>query len=240
LIATREAQLLFPEIAKLDEQMQAVQRLGESLKEGTDGSTIRVLAAPALAQTVVADAAVAFSDQHPGVKLSIRSYYSDNATASIALMEADVGILYQSLPHPAIRETLLARIPLVCVGHPSLLPETETIALMELQGRELVAPDPGDPLGRLLSKRLAECAISVDQRFTAQAYHALIALAARAHCLTIVDAASAVSATLQGLRVVPIAPAIAIPVVASVAISGERSALVGGFIESCRQALKGR
>ena len=240
MIATREAQLLFPEIAKLDEQMQAVQRLGESLKEGTDGSTIRVLAAPALAQTVVADAAVAFSDQHPGVKLSIRSYYSDNATASIALMEADVGILYQSLPHPAIRETLLARIPLVCVGHPSLLPETETIALMELQGRELVAPDPGDPLGRLLSKRLAECAISVDQRFTAQAYHALIALAARAHCLTIVDAASAVSATLQGLRVVPIAPAIAIPVVASVAISGERSALVGGFIESCRQALKGR
>jgi len=92
LVPTREAQRLFPEIMKLDEQLHAVQRLADNLRGGTDESSIRVLAAPALAQTVVADAALAFAAMHPNVKLSVRSDYSATAVANIALMDADVGV----------------------------------------------------------------------------------------------------------------------------------------------------
>ena len=238
LIPTREAQLLFPEILRLDEQLQAVQRLAQNLRGGTGDSSIRVLAAPALAQTVVADAALAFQAKHPGVKLSIRADYSATAVASIALMEADVGILYHSVSHPAIKEIELAVSRLVCVGHPSMLPDAPSIELNALEGREIVGPDPADPLGRLLAKRLEELSVTVDVTITAQSYHSLVALAARSKLITIVDEVAALSARAQGLRVVPLSPVIAIPVVASVAINGERSALVEQFVETCRETLR--
>jgi DNA-binding transcriptional LysR family regulator len=238
LIPTKEAQLLFPEILRLDEQLQAVQRLAENLRGGTDDSSIRVLAAPALAQTVVADAALVFQAKHPDVKLSIRSDYSATAVASIALMEADVGILYHSVSHPAIKEIELAASRLVCIGHPSVLQDAQSIELNALEGREIIGPDPADPLGRLLAKRLEELSVTVDVTITAQSYHSLVALAARSKLITIVDEAAALSARAQGLRVVPLSPAIAIPVVASVAINGERSALVEQFVKTCQETMR--
>lgn len=63
-----------------------------------------------MAQTVVADAALAFKALHPGVKLSIRADYSATAVANIALMEADIGVLYHSVSHPAINGERSARV----------------------------------------------------------------------------------------------------------------------------------
>ncbi|SAL84818.1 LysR family transcriptional regulator [Caballeronia arvi] len=240
LIPTREAQRLFPEILKLDEQLHAVQRLADNLRGGTDESSIRVLAAPALAQTVVADAALAFGEMHPNVKLSVRSDYSATAVANIALMDADVGVLYHSVAHPAIRETELASSRLVCVGHPGVLDDADEIGLAAFDGREIIGPDPDDPLGRLLNKRFEEHAIDVRATITAQSYHSLIALAARSPLLTIVDELAALSAREIGLNVVPLAPEIAIPVVASFAISGERSALVEQFVQVCRKLMRAK
>lgn len=239
LIPTREAQRLFPEILRLDEQLQAVQRLAENLRSGTDESVVRVLAAPALAQTVVADAALEFTHLHPGVKLSIRSDYSATAVANIALMEADVGVLYHSISHPAIKETELGSSRLVCVGHPDVLDNAPSINVSLLQGREIIGPDPADPLGRLLAKRLEELSVTVRTSITAQSYHSLVALAARSRMVTIVDEVAAISARVQGMNVVPLAPEIAIPVVASVAINGERSTAVDHFIRACRKSLRG-
>jgi hypothetical protein len=42
----------------------------------------------------------------------------------------------------------------------------------------------------------------------------------------------------EGLNVVPLAPEIAIPIVASVAINGERSALAGEFIQVGRKSFR--
>jgi DNA-binding transcriptional LysR family regulator len=238
LIPTREAQRLFPEITRLDEQLNALQRLAENLRGGTDESSIRILAAPALAQTVVADAALAFSALHPQVKLAVRSDYSASAVASLALMEADVGVLYHSIAHPAIRETELASSRLVCVGHPDVLDDAGAVELAALDGREIIGPDPDDPLGRLVNQRIKEQAIDVRTKLTAQSYHSLIALAAHSRLVTIVDELSALSARELGLHVVPIEPDIAIPVVASFAISGERSALVDEFVQVCRKIVR--
>ncbi|MFM0065405.1 LysR family transcriptional regulator [Paraburkholderia aspalathi] len=238
LIPTREAQTLFPEIMRLDEQLQAVQRLAENLRGGTDGSSIRILAAPAIAQTVVVDAALAFKALHPGVKLSIRADYSATAVANIALMEADIGVLYHSVSHPAIKEIELASSRLVCVGHPDILDSAPFMEISALEGREIIGPDPADPLGRLLAKRLEELSVTVRSSVTAQSYHSLVALAARSKVVTIVDEIAALSARAQGLNVVPLAPEIAIPVVASVAINGERSALVEQFMQVCRNTFR--
>ncbi len=191
-----------------------------------------------MAQTVVADAVLAFKELHPGVKLSIRSDYSATAVANIALMEADIGVLYHSVSHPAIKETELASSRLVCVGHPDVLEKAPFMEISALEGREIIGPDPADPLGRLLAKRLEELSVTVRSSITAQSYHSLMALAARSKVVTIVDEIAALSAPDQGLNVVPLAPEIAIPIVASVAINGERSALVEQFMQVCRNTFR--
>jgi hypothetical protein len=65
-----------------------------------------------------------------------------------------------------------------------------------------------------------------------------VALAARSKVVTIIDEIAALSARAQGLNVVPLAPEIAIPIVASVAINGERSALVEQFMLVCRNTFR--
>lgn len=52
LIPTREAAALFPEIERLEQQLDAVRQLADNLKKPRD-DTLHILAAPALALTVV-------------------------------------------------------------------------------------------------------------------------------------------------------------------------------------------
>jgi DNA-binding transcriptional LysR family regulator len=238
LSPTKEALRLFPEIHKLNNQLEAVQRLAENLRGGVDDSAVRVVAAPALAQTIAADTAAAFARQYPATKISLRADYSATAVSNIALLEADIGILYHGVSHPAITEEVLAESRLVCVGPRSVLPSADAIDLAFLDGREIIAPDPGDPLGRLLSETLHERSLTVRTTITGQSYHSLITLSARSGQITIVDEVSAITAKELGLQVVPLRPAIAIPIVASVAISGERSVHTQRFVQICKDVLR--
>ncbi|MFM0053897.1 LysR substrate-binding domain-containing protein [Caballeronia grimmiae] len=138
------------------------------------------------------------------------------------------------MPITAIREIELASSRLVCVGHPDVLDDAASIDLAAFDGREILGPDPDDPVGRLLNKRFEEHALNVRTTITAQSYHSLIALAACSRLVTIVDV-SALSARAFGLNVAPLAQEIAIPVVASLRSA---ASVLRSSISSCRCAKK--
>lgn len=239
LIPTREATTLFPEIERLDRQLDAVQKLADNLRQRRD-DTLRILAAPSLAQTIVPEAVMLFKEKFPLVKISLASDYSASATISLALLEADVGIFYHSVSHPAIQEELLGMSELVAVGEPSVLPPSVEVALSQLGAFELIVPDATDPIGKLLTEALQAQSIQLDVRLTAQSYHSVVALAALSKGVGIVDAATGLSAQSQGLQIVPIKPSIEIPIVASTATSGERSVLSQHFISACKKVVERR
>lgn len=239
LIPTREATTLFPEIERLDRQLDAVQKLADNLRQRRD-DTLRILAAPSLAQTIIPEAVVLFKEKFPLVKISVASDYSASATISLALLEADVGIFYHSVSHPAIQEELLGMSELVAVGDPSVLPPSSEVGLSQLGAFELIGPDATDPIGKLLTEALQAQSIQLDVRLTAQSYHSVVALAAISKGVGIVDAATGLSAKSQGLQIVPIKPCIEIPIVASTATSGERSVLSQHFISACKKVVARR
>lgn len=239
LIPTREATTLFPEIERLDRQLDAVQKLADNLRQRRD-DTLRILAAPSLAQTIIPEAVVLFKEKFPLVKISVASDYSASATISLALLEADVGIFYHSVSHPAIQEELLGMSELVAVGDPSVLPLSSEVGLSQLGAFELIGPDATDPIGKLLTEALQAQSIQLDVRLTAQSYHSVVALAAISKGVGIVDAATGLSAKSQGLQIVPIKPCIEIPIVASTATSGERSVLSQHFISACKKVVARR
>lgn len=239
LIPTREATTLFPEIERLDRQLDAVQKLADNLRQRRD-DTLRILAAPSLAQTIIPEAVVLFKEKFPLVKISVASDYSASATISLALLEADVGIFYHSVSHPAIQEELLGMSELVAVGDPSVLPPSAEVGLSQLGAFELIGPDATDPIGKLLTEALQAQSIQLEIRLTAQSYHSVVALAAISKGVGIVDAATGLSAKSQGLQIVPIKPCIEIPIVASTATSGERSVLSQHFISACKKVVERR
>ncbi|MFJ7565482.1 LysR family transcriptional regulator [Herminiimonas sp. NPDC097707] len=239
LIPTREAATLFPEIERLDRQLDAVQKLADNLRQRRD-DTLRILAAPSLAQTIVPEAVMLFKEKFPQVRISVASDYSASATISLALLEADVGIFYHSISHPAIQEQILGMSELVAVGASSVLPPASHIGLSQLASFELIGPDPTDPVGKLLTEALQAQSIQLDIRLTAQSYHSVVALAAISRGVGIVDAVTGLSAKAQGLEIVPIKPSIEIPIVASTATSGERSVLSQHFISACKKVVERR
>lgn len=236
LIPTREAVALFPEIERLEQQLDAVRQLANNLKKPRD-DTLHILAAPALALTIVPSAVLAFNKKFPGVRIAVRSDYSAAATTSLALQEADVGILYHSLSHPAIEEQMIGMSELVLIGQPTRLPQQPTIGLDELGDFSLIGPDAADPIGKLLTQALTSQNIELDLRITAQSYHSVVALVERLDRVGIVDAATAIAARERGLRVIEIRPSIKIPIVASTASGGEESVISRYFISACRAVI---
>jgi len=237
LVPTREATTLFPEIERLDRQLEAVQQLADNLRQRRD-DTLRVLSAPSLAQTVVPEAIVKFKQRYPKVRISVASDYSASATISLALLEADVGIFYHSVSHPAIKEQLLGMSELVAVGLKTVLPPSENIQLSQLGAFHLIGPDPSDPVGKLLTQALQAQSVELDILLTAQSYHSAVSLAVATKGVGIVDAATGMTAKQLGLEVVSIHPNIEIPIVASTANSGEQSVLSQQFIAACKSVVE--
>jgi DNA-binding transcriptional LysR family regulator len=234
LAPTHEALLLFPEMQKLDLQLDAVKKMASNLKEGT-AYGMRIIAAPSLAQTIVPVAIAALQREAADLRASMRSDYSLAATASLALLEADIGILYYTPDHPGIETVELGMSHFVVVGPANWMPDARNIALEQLVGHKLIGPDPNDQIGKLFSQALESHGLNLDVRITCPFYHGLIALVEHTHGIGIVDSISATSALDRGLRVLPIYPKVGIPIVASRPNMGRRSIYVEKLITRCRE-----
>lgn len=239
LTPTKEAVTLFPEMERLDRQLDAVRQLANNLRRPRD-DTLRILAAPALAQTIVPEAVLALQRKFPGVHIMVRTDYSASAITSLALHEADVGLLYHSLTHPAIQQETLGMSELVLIGRPDSLTDSAGIGLDALGKRRLIGPDAADPVGKLLTEALIAQNLEIEILITAQSYHSVVALVERSNDVGIVDSATAISARERGLTAIPIRPRIEIPIVASFASGGEQSILSRHFISQCRTVMDTR
>ena len=239
LVATREALQLYPEMEKLDTQLGAIRKLAENLR-GERSDTLRIIAAPALAETLVADAVAEMTLRYPNAHITVRAIYSDQAAVDLALLDADIGILFHNVPHPAVREELLAMSRLMCIGPPSILPPVNAIDLAFLGEHALIGPDPDDPIGRLLAQTCRDLGIDVKSTVQALSYHSVMALAARCKRVGIVEAATAQGAEALGLRAVPLIPDVRLPVIAATALQAEGNILSRDFLDICRQVFAAR
>ncbi|GJG97990.1 LysR family transcriptional regulator [Cupriavidus pauculus] len=239
LVATREALQLYPEMEKLDAQLGAIRKLAENLR-GERSDALRIIAAPALAETLVADAVAEMTLRYPNAHITVRAIYSDQAAADLALLDADIGILFHNAPHPAVREELLAMSRLMCIGPPSVVPPVNAIDLAFLGEHALVGPDPGDPIGRLLAQTCRDLGIDVKSSVQALSYHSVMALAARCQRVGIVEAATALGAEAMGLRAVPLLPDVRLPIIAATALQAEGNVLSRDFLDICRNVFAAR
>jgi DNA-binding transcriptional LysR family regulator len=237
LVPTREAQALYPEVQRLMSQLESVRRLSQALGQG-EGSQLRVLIVPSLAVRALPDALRRFRGRYPDMPVVIRTLHSAEIARAIALQEGDVGIVYGSLPHPALHEELVATGRLVCVSQASrtAADRRTTVALEDVLREPFIRIDERDPLGAMLADQWQRLGLAPRAGITVQTHHTAMVLAEQGFGPAIIDSFTAQARRPEALHLRQILPEVPVEVRALLP-QGQRSPRpVADFIAALREA----
>lgn len=238
LVPTSEAISLYVEVQQLMAQLESVRRLSQAL--GSDQAAgLRILIVPSLAVRALPDALRIFRKLHPDVNVSIRVQHSREITQSIALQEADVGVVYGSRSHPAVQEEAIATGRLVCVskvGAPGA-DRRSTVALEEVLRTPFIRIDERDPIGTMLAEQWSRLGVAPRANITVQTHHIAMVLAEEGFGPAILDSFTARASRSSLLHVRTVLPEVAVDIKALLPNGLRSSRLVGDFIEAFRAAI---
>lgn len=240
LVPTREAQALYPEVQRMMSQLESVRRLAQALRQG-EGSQLRVLIVPSLAVRALPDALQRFRRRYPDMPVTIRTLHSSEIARAMALQEGDVGIVYGSLPHPALHEELVATGRLVSVSKASRTgaDRRTTVALEDVLREPFIRIDERDPLGAMLADQWQRLGLQPQAGITVQTHHTAMVLAEQGFGPAIIDSFTAQARRPEALHLRHILPEVPVEVRALLS-QGQRSPQpVADFIAALREATTG-
>lgn len=213
LVPTNEAHALYPEVQQLMGQLESVRRLSVALT-GEQAAGLRILIVPSLAVRALPDALQLFRKIHPQINVSIRVQHSREVTQSIALQEADVGIVYGSRAHPAVEEESIAIGRLVCVSRVGSAgaDRRSTVAMDEVLRTPFIRIDERDPIGIMLAEQWARLGVAPRANITVQTHHIAMVLAEEGFGPAILDSFTAKASRNALLHVRTLLPEVAVEI----------------------------
>jgi DNA-binding transcriptional LysR family regulator len=242
LVPTPEALALYPHVEQLFSNLDTVRRMASTLRSGADAKEIRVVSILALGHEVLPRALTLFRSKFPDVEVTFKALHSPQIISSLALQEADVGILFSATPHPALVQEVLAQAELVCIASKGMLSARQInsggIALEELAHTPVIGLETLDPLGAMLSQACRDAGAGLQATVSVQTYHSALALARHGHGAAIVDACTALSASKREVDILPLRPNISVPVHAVRPGARPGSVAVEAFTRAVRQVLQ--
>jgi len=237
LVPTREAQALYPEVQALMLQLESLRRMASALRQDQD-SPFRILIVPSLAVRALPDALRIFRKAHAGMPVSVRTLHSNDIARAMALQEADVGIVYGKLPHPALQDELVATGRLVCVSaRKTRADKRTTVTLQEVLREPFIRIDERDPLGAVLADHWSRLGLQAKAGMTVQTHHIAMVMAEQGFGPAIIDSFTAQAASGEGLQVRTLLPEVPVEIHA-VQPQGLRSPrAVADFIAAFRSVI---
>lgn len=243
LVATREAQALFPLVEKLFADLDDVRRLAANLRSSAQTHELKVLTVLAMSQSMFPVAVELFRHKFPEISLQHQALHSPQIIESLVLQDADVGYLFGSCSHPALATQCLQNIPIYCVAPKGMLDSnilsSGYIAPQDLHCLPLIALDSRDPVGRAIVALLNPEIMGKTVSITVQTHHVAIAMAHQGLGAALVEGCTAASADLHRVDVVAVEPSVHIPVLAAWSSVRPTNLAVKAFTQCMQQALAG-
>ena len=237
LVPTAEALALYPEVQKLIGQLDAVRRLAQAQKGGTT-APLRVLVVPSLAIVQLPLALRLFKQRHPTAALSIRTLHSSEIAQSLALQEADLGIVFGTQAPAGLESRCIASGRLVCVskGGVGRASPDNAVTLADVVRQPFIRMDDRDPLGGLLAQAFAHHGLQAGGEIVVQTHHTALVLAEQGFGPAIIDSFTAAARQDPALRVQPIEPEIRVGLYALQAAGTRSIQSVAALIDAFAQA----
>ncbi|CAM3561759.1 LysR substrate-binding domain-containing protein [Bordetella sputigena] len=232
LRATREADILAPDIARLSRDLESVRKLAANLRHHPRGH-LRIGCAPSLGLGVVPRAAGISRSRQPDITFSLQTHHTDELIAGLLAREIDMAVTYEPPSHPGIARIDLDRSEMVYVSRE---PGGQPVPLAAVRPDNLIAMNPHDPLGNLLQAALAEHGVGMNTALQVQTHYMACAMVEAGCGDAIVDAYSAHGISRPGLSIRRLEPPVHFHIGALVHADDPMSALHHGFVQCLRLA----
>jgi Transcriptional regulator len=227
LRATREAEILAPQVTQLTQNLSSVRRLATSLRYSQRGH-LRVGCTPALGLGLLPPAVRASRDAHPGVSFSIHTHHSAELIDGLLSRELDLVVTFATQEHPGIERMPIGQTELVHIGTRR---RSGPLDLKTWKPDNLIALDARDPTGAVLHQAMESLGVSAKVSMHVQTHYVACALAEAGCGETVVDAITGRAMLRPGMVLTRLRPRLRIPI--SVMVHGQDplSALHRSFID---------
>ncbi|OZI40129.1 LysR family transcriptional regulator [Bordetella genomosp. 5] len=235
LVATREAEILTPEVARLNQDLNSVRRLAASLRDSPNGH-LRVGCAPALGLGLLPGVIRASRDAQPGITFDIHTHHSAELVQGLMARELDLAITFDTNDYAGLTRAPLGHTELV---HLSRRPATDDDAptrLSDLSGDTLIVLDARDASGSMLQMALDAQGLAPPVAIQVQTHYVACALAEAGCGEAIVDAYTARAMLRPGMVSRRLEPPLRVPISLLTRSHEALSALHRDFIERLRAA----
>ncbi|MBD9420965.1 LysR family transcriptional regulator [Achromobacter sp. ACM04] len=235
LVATREAEILTPEVARLNQDLNSVRRLAASLRDHPNGH-LRLGCAPALGLGLLPGVVRDSREAQPGITFDIHTHHSTELVQGLLTRELDLAITFDTNDYPGLTRMGLGHTELV---HLSRKEGTGPLPLAELTamaGDTLIVLDAADASGALLQMALDAQGLDPQVAIQVQTHYVACALVDAGCGDAIVDAITAQAMLRPGMNLRRLDPALRVPISIMVRNQDPLSALHRDFIERLRAA----
>ena len=250
LVATREAEILTPEIARLSQDLNSVRRLATNLRDRPHGH-LRLGCAPALGLGLLPGVVRDSRNAQPGITFDIHTHHSAELVQGLLTRELDLAVTFDTNDYPGLTRMGLGHTELV---HLSRKPARGPMRLSELSaatGGDTVGGDPsitgitsdtlivldaGDASGALLQLALDAQGLAPQVAIQVQTHYVACALVDAGCGDAIVDAITARAMLRPGMTLRRLEPALRVPISIMTRNQDPLSALHRDLIERLRTA----
>lgn len=240
LVATREAEILTPEIARLSQDLSSVRRLASNLRDRPHGH-LRLGCAPALGLGLLPGVVRDSRDAQPGITFDIHTHHSAELVQGLLTRELDLAITFDTNDYPGLTRMGLGHTELV---HLSRRPAQGPLRLSELSeatdaaasGDTLIVLDASDASGALLQLALDAQGLAPQVAIQVQTHYVACALVDAGCGDAIVDAITAQAMLRPGMTLRRLEPALRVPISIMTRNQDPLSALHRDLIDRLRAA----
>lgn len=255
LVATREAEILTPEIARLSQDLSSVRRLASNLRDRPNGH-LRLGCAPALGLGLLPGVVRDSRDAQPGITFDIHTHHSAELVQGLLTRELDLAITFDTNDYPGLTRMGLGHTELVHLSRraaqgPLRLSELSEARGVEASGADasgaaapgsltaadtLIVLDASDASGALLQLALDAQGLAPQVAIQVQTHYVACALVDAGCGDAIVDAITAQAMLRPGMTLRRLEPALRVPISIMTRNQDPLSALHRDLIERLRTA----
>lgn len=235
LVATREAEILTPEVARLNQDLNSVRRLAASLRDSPNGH-LRVGCAPALGLGLLPGVIRASRDAQPGITFDIHTHHSAELVQGLMARELDLAITFDTNDYAGLTRAPLGHTELVHLSRRPADGDDAPTRLANLSGDTLIVLDARDASGSMLQMALDAQGLAPPVAIQVQTHYVACALAEAGCGEAIVDAYTARAMLRPGLVLRRLEPPLRVPISLLTRSHEALSTLHRDFIERLRGA----
>jgi len=197
LFASPAAEVLLPEVARIESDVEAVAHLAARLREGQAGR-LEVVSVSSLAEWVLPRAVATLRRQHPGIQVEVLELTSNAVIERVAGRRADLGFVYDPTDNPYVESRDICEAEVVCAvprRHP--LARLAAVAAADLADVPIIAYRNDTRIGGALRRALRSAGVRKEPEVATNSTRFALQLVAAQAGIAVVDP------FLFGLRSVP-------------------------------------